>query len=116
VRLSCFMFFILFNIHVPTLCVLVGLCASVGRRSLCMLNHLHDLLFTLLPNLEMLKLFTEWNMYMPYTQMRSMYIELAIAKWSGKMIISAPFLGGPFSIHLYKAFSLGDRFILTNHF
>ena len=57
VSLSCvscvsFMFyiFILFKIHAapsPPLCFLLGLCVFVGRRSLCMLYHMHDLLFIL---------------------------------------------------------------------
>ena len=44
--LSCFTV-MLFNIHVPPFCFLFGLCVFVGRRSLRMLYHLHDLLFTL---------------------------------------------------------------------
>ena len=36
------------NFHSPPLYFLFGLCVFVGRRSLCMLYDLHDLLITLL--------------------------------------------------------------------
>jgi len=42
-----FYIFIPFNTKVPHLCFLFGRCVFVGRHSLRMLYHLHDLLFTL---------------------------------------------------------------------